>query len=326
MKNSKKRKILEMERQDALGISRKNTSRSVMSVKAYQIVRLSLVVLTPLVYFLCSPFLIVVLLLWIVLLFVSRSIEKKYNDGLKKDLQTKLPKTDSTLCIILIVIVAISVAVSSFSMTSRASKFEGMNSEQLQEIVGDFKFDESEFVIMQIVNKIKDIGSLTTGTRWLFQSERNFMGGPGGGPSNMEGFKPPSGSPPEGFTPPSGKPDMGEMLSNMPFSMVFSSIMKAVCTAGLVVICIVAVLSVIKVKKMNIDERELSAKEKERLIKKEEARLKKLAEGKNFVSLQKTDYTELEKELLSDLSFLFELDINQDLDSDIELIEEDSDE
>ncbi len=309
MKNSKKRKIREMERQDALGISRKKTSRAIMSVKAYQIVRLCLIIATPLVYFLCSPFLIVLLVPWIFLLFVARSIERNYNAGLKKDLQTKLPKTDSVLCIVLVFVVLLSVVVSSVSTTSKGSMFEGMNDAQLEEVIGDFKFDESKFVWMRVVSTLKDIGSLTTGTRWLFQSERGFRGGPGGGMDkmNMEGF-----TPPEGMSPPSGKPDMSEMLSNMPFTMVFSSVMKAVCTAGLVLVCIVALVAIFKVKKLNIDDRELTEKERIRLLKKEEARLKKLAEGRNLISMQKTDYEELEKELLADLAFLFELEIGDE--------------
>ncbi len=304
MKNSKRKQLREMERQDALGISRKKSSRAVMTVRTFQILRLCLVIATPLVYFLCSPFLILLLFAWIGLLFISRSIEKKYNEGLKKELQTKLPKTDSVLCIVLVAIVLISVLVSSVSTTSKGSMFEGMTDSELEDVVDDFKFDDSKFIGMKIVSTLKDIGSLTTGTRWLFQSERSFRGGPGGGfPSGMEGM-----SPPADFTPPSGKPDMGDMLSNMPFTMVFQSIMQAVCTGGLVIICLVAILSIRKIKKLNIDDRELSEKEKLRRMKREEARLKKEAEGKNYISMQKADFSALEQEILSDLAFLFDLE------------------
>ncbi len=295
MKNSKKRVIKQMEKQDALGISRR-TSKRTMSPKTYFFVRSCLIIAIPAVYFLCSPFLIVVMALWILLLRATVNIEKNYNSGLKKDLCTKLPKTDSVLCIVLVLLVLISAVVSSVSMTSKGSMFEGMNSSQIEGALKE-DFDAVKFTLMRIFSKIKEFGSLTTGTRWLFLSERVFIGGVGGG---MQG-----GSPPPDMGAPGGG-DISDMLSNMPFSMLFQSIIKAVCTALLAVICIVGIISSVKIKKLNLSEGELTEKEMIRAMKREEERRRKEREKNNYYSMKKTDYSQLEREVLSDLAFLFE--------------------
>ena len=115
------------------------------------------------------------------------------------------------------------------------------------------KFDEDEITWRRISNAIKNVTTLSTGTRYLFQEERAFRGGrgPGGG---MPDFKPP-----EGFTPPTGMPegmgkppDMTQILENIPFSIVFESIIKAVNTGMIFIVCIAGVTSLIKLKKLDI--------------------------------------------------------------------------
>ncbi len=321
MKDSKRKEIQRKEVEDALGIKRGVHTKPIISFKVYRIIRICLLAALPVVYFLCSPFIIVVLLAWIVLLFITRSLEKNYNAGLKKDLCTKLPKTDSVLCILLILLVAISVTVSSVSTTTRKTPFDGMTSEQLQEKLEDFDFDDSEFVWIQVKSKLKDIGSAMTGTRWLFQEERGFRGGPGGGSFGGFGGKPDMGDfePPEGMQPPTGgKPDMSEMLSNMPFSMVFQSIVKAVSTGMLIAIIAVGILSLRKMSKLDLSDEELTEKQRKKRRLQEEKRLAEENAKKNFFSMEKANFSEIEKELLADLAFLFEPDEEQ--------IEQDSEE
>ncbi len=306
MKDSKRKEIRRKEVEDALGIKRGVNTKPLISFKAYRIIRICLIAALPVVYFLCSPFIIAVLLAWIVLLFITRSLEKNYNAGLKKDLCTKLPKTDSVLCILLILLVGVSVTISSVSTTSRGTPFDGMTSEQMQERLDDFDFDDSKFVWMRIENKLKDIGSVMTGTRWLFQEERSFRGGPGGG---FGGGGKGDFEPPEGMEPPSGgKPDMNEMLSNMPFSMVFQSIVKAVSTGILIAILIVGILSLRKMSKLHLSDEELTEKQRKKRRLQEEKRLAEENAKKNFFSVEKANFAEIEKELLADLAFLFEPD------------------
>lgn len=250
MKNSDRKRIHRMEIEDDLGIKRRKKKKFVLPIKVYKIIKLCLIIAIPVVYFLCSPLLILVMLAYIGLLIVTHSIEKEYNKGLKKDLRTALPKTDSILCILVVVIAVVCVAVSSFSTTQRVSPFEGMTETEIEETIELPKFDKGDMVWRKIESGIKDVATLSTGTRYLFQSEKTFGRGkgPGGGMEGME--------PPEGFTPPSGgmgePPDMNKMLQDMPFSMVFESIIKAVNTGMIVIVCIVGVASLRRLKKLDI--------------------------------------------------------------------------
>ena len=249
MKNSKRKLIHRMEVEDDLGIKRVKRTKFVLPLKAYMIIKICLIASLPLVYFLFSPLLIVVVLAYIALLFITNSIEKEYNKGLKKDLRTALPKADSILCILLVLITVVCVTVSSVSTTKKNSMFEGMNSSQIENIIGG-EISESEIKWRKVENTLKSVFTLSTGTRYLFQSERVFGGGrgPGGG---MPDF-----TPPEGFTPPSGNmgppPDMNNMLQNMPFSMVFESIIKAINTGMIFLVCLVGAVSLWKLKKLEI--------------------------------------------------------------------------
>ncbi len=308
MRNSKRKEIQRKEVEDALGIKRGRNTKPKISFKVYRIIRICLIVALPIVYFLCSPFIIVVLLAWIALLFITRSLEKNYNAGLKKELCTKLPRADSVLCLLLVLLVGISVAVSSISTTEK-TPFDGMTSVELQEKLDKFDFDESDLTWARIESKLKDIGSAMTGTRWLFEEEKAFRGGPFGGGFGGFGGKPDMGDfqPPEGMEPPTGgRPDMNKMLSDMPFSMVFQSIMKAVCTGGLIAIVLAGVLALRKMKKLRLSDEELTEKQRRKRRLQEEKRLAEENAKKNFFSIEKANFSEIEKELLADLAFLFE--------------------
>ena len=249
MRASDKKKIYRMEVEDDLGIKRGVKAKFVIPIKLYKLIKLCLIIAIPVAYFICSPLLILVVLAYFGMIFVTNGVEKNLNQGLRKDLHVHLPKTDSVLCILLVVITIAGTVVSSVSTTQKKSMFEGMNSTQLEEVLGK-DFDDSKFTSMRIWNKVKDVGTLLTGTRYLFQEERGFRGGIGG--FRPEGFEPQEGGPPDGFEPPSGDfspPDMNEMLSNMPFSIIFQSIIKAVDTGMLVVIVLCGLTSFRKIKK-----------------------------------------------------------------------------
>ena len=241
MKNSKKDLIRRMEVEDDLGIRRGAKKRFVVPDKVYIIIKICLIAALPAVYFLCSPLLAVVVLAYFGLIVVTNNIEKNFNLGLKKDLHIRLPKTDSLLCLLLVIITAVGVTVSSVSMTQRASMFEGFDDSQLEEVIDDADFSSADFVWMQVWTQVKDFGTLMTGTRYLFEEQRGF-GGFGG----------PGGEPPEGFTPPSDAdlPDMSEILDGMPFSIIFESVVKAVDTGLIVVICVCGLFSVRKFRKL----------------------------------------------------------------------------
>ena len=238
MKNSKRDLIQRMEVEDDLGIKRGTKKTLVVPNKVYILIKIILIAAIPVVYFICSPLLVVVVLAYFGLIVITNNIEKNYNLGLKKELHIHLPKTDSLLCLLLVLITVVGVVVSSVSMTQRSSMFEGFDDSQLEDVIDEGDFSSADFVWMQIWTKTKDFGTLMTGTRYFFQEQRGF-GGPGG-------------EPPEGFSPPSGSdmPDMSELLDNMPFSIIFESIIKAVDTGMLVVICLGGLFSIRKFKKL----------------------------------------------------------------------------
>ena len=240
MKNSKRDLIHRMEVEDDLGIKRGAKKRFVVPNKVYILIKIILIAAIPVVYFICSPLLVVVVLAYFGLIVITNNIEKNYNLGLKKELHIHLPKTDSLLCLLLVLITVVGVVVSSVSMTQRSSMFEGFDDSQLEEVIDEGDFSSADFVWMQIWTKTKDFGTLMTGTRYFFQEQRGFGG--------FGGF----GEPPEGFTPPSGSdmPDMSELLDNLPFSIIFESIIKAVDTGMLVVICLCGLFSMRKFKKL----------------------------------------------------------------------------
>ncbi len=248
MRASDKKKIHRMEVEDDLGIKRGIKSKFAISIKTYKLIKLCLIISIPLAYFICSPLLVVVMLAYFGLLFITNGVEKNFNHGLRRDLHVHLPKIDSILCILLVIITIAGTIVSSVSTTQRKSPFEGMNGTQIEESLNDMDFDSTEFKLKRIFNKIKDFGTLMTGTRYFFVSQEGFRGGFGGGGARPEGFEPP-----EGFTPPSGDfkpPDMNNMLNNLPFSMIFQSIIKTVDSLLLLVIALSGLLSFKKIKKV----------------------------------------------------------------------------
>ena len=243
MKHSKKDLIYRMEVEDDLGIKRGVKRRLVLPNKAYILLKLCLIASLPAVYFLCSPLLVLVVLAYFGLVFVTNGIEKNFNLGLKKELRVQLPKTDSLLCLLLVIIAVTGMVVSSVS-GQQGSMFEGFVPDELEEIIEAGDFSSSDFARQQVLTRIRDFGTLMTGTRYLFQEQQTFGGGM---------MAPPDGfDPPEGFEPPSdvSVPDISELLEDLPFSIMFSSIVKAVNSALLVLICVCGLLSIRKFKKL----------------------------------------------------------------------------
>ncbi|MCD7728333.1 MAG: hypothetical protein LUI60_00240 [Clostridia bacterium] len=289
MKNSERKRLRRMEREDEMGISRNKNRKPIMPLKVYKIIKICLIAAIPIVYFMCSPLLIAVMAAWVVLLVITNSLERSYNAGLKKDLQTRFPKTDSILSIMIILLTAVCIIVSQVSSYTQSSDFDGMSSSEISSALKN----SGMMIWFRVENILKDAGSCMTGVRWLFQSEQSLMRS--SGDSTVAEA-------------PGGGGDLSSMLSDMPFSMIFESIIKAVCTALLLVVVILGILSLVKLKKLGISNETISEKERKRRLKMEEERLAKERAKRNYYSVKKTDFTQTEQELLQDLAFLFELD------------------
>lgn len=254
MKNSKRDKIRLMKYQDANGIIRSQKKAMHIPIGLYTFIKIALIAAIPMVYFLYSPLLLVVVIAYIALLILTCLIEKEQNDGLRKDLRIHLSKTDSFLCVLLIIIAVVGCVIGSFSMGQRKSMFEGIDQSQIGQSLQEFDFSSSKLKTQQVENKIKEFMSLMTGTRRLFVAEKTFGRFSGGGKFGGMGSMGGSGmKPPEGFTFPNGKPPkMNDTLQNMPLSTIFKSIVQAVNTALLVVVCFLGVFSLYKMKKFGL--------------------------------------------------------------------------
>ena len=165
MKNSKRDLIRRMEVEDDLGIKRGTKKSLAVPDKVYILIKIILIAAIPVVYFICSPLLVVVVLAYFGLIIITNNIEKNYNLGSKKELHIHLPKTDSLLCLLLVLVTVVGVVVSSVSMTQRSSMFEGFDDSQLEDVIEEGDFSSADFVWMQVWTKAKDFGTLMTGNR-----------------------------------------------------------------------------------------------------------------------------------------------------------------
>ncbi|MCD8372435.1 MAG: hypothetical protein LUD27_03940 [Clostridia bacterium] len=293
MKQSNRDRVRQMEREDELGISRQKNRKPLVSLKVYKILKICLIAAIPVVYFMCSPLLIAVMAGWIVLLVITNSIERSYNAGLKKELRTRFPKTDCILCIIIVALTAICIAVSEISAATHSNNFDGMSGSEISSALKN----TSLMVWHRVESILKNIGSCMTGTRWLFQSEMSLRA---------------SSDDSAVAEAPGGGGDLSSMLSDMPFSMIFESIIKAVCTALLLVVVILGILALVKLKKLGVDDVTLSDKERKRRLKMEEERLAKERAKRNYFSVKKSDFSQAEQDLLADLAFLFDPETEED--------------
>jgi hypothetical protein len=242
-----------MEYEDDQGIVRKKQGKT-LPLKTFKILKLVSIGLFPLVYFLYSPLLILIALAYFLLYFAARSIEKKTNGNLKKEYRIAIPKFDSVLAGIVLVITAAGVLLSLTGGSMRGGMFEaksdseiraemeerGVSSSQINDMLSRMK--NRDIGSSRLVRQLTNAGSLLTGEYVLFQSRSMGGGGRGGG-----NFSPPqSMSPPEGFSPPGGM----ELAGNIPFSMLFQSIAKAINTVLLALVCVAGLITLRMMRKL----------------------------------------------------------------------------
>jgi len=243
MKESKKNKIHRMEVEDDQGISRKKKYKFTIPLKTYRIIKLCLILSIPVVYFIYSPLLILIMVAYFAMYFITRRAEKVMNAGLRKDLHTYLPKFDSILALLIIVLTCVSIGVSAAASKQKSSMFTGMNNSEISDTMDNKDFSKTNFTWFRIKSKIQDVSTLLTGERVFFQSEKRFGKG-GTGPSDF------SGSAPDEDSESHEKPDISEMMQNIPFSMIFQSVLKSVNTVLIFLVSACGVITLIKIRKI----------------------------------------------------------------------------
>ncbi len=241
-----------LEIEDDNCIQKKKKTGFRVSMKTYRRIKLALIIAIPIVYFVYSGLLLFVFAGLSATIVLTNVKEKEFNKGLKKELQSSLPKGDSLLAILVIIISIVSILFSLSTSSQRKSMFQGFNETEIQESIKDFdfEFDKGDMIWREIQNQLRSLGNLSTGERVFFQEARRF---------GMMG----KGMPPDGFEPPAGdmgsmpdmpemKPpkDMSEMMDEIPFSILFSSILKSVNTGLVFLVAGVGVISLVKVRKI----------------------------------------------------------------------------
>ncbi len=235
-----------LEIEDDNCIQKKKKTGFRLSMKTYRTIKLALIIAIPVVYFVYSGLLFFVFAGLGATVVLTNVKEKEFNKGLKKELQSTLPKGDSLLAILVIILSIVSIIFSVSTSSQRKSIFQGFNETEIKASIQDFdfEFDKGDMIWREIQNQLRNLGNLSTGERVFFQETRRFgMMGKGMPP---EGAEPPAdmGNMP---TPPK---DMSEMMDEIPFSILFSSILKSLNTGLVFLVAGVGVITLIKLRKI----------------------------------------------------------------------------
>ncbi len=240
-----------LEIEDDNCIQKKKKTGFRVSMKTYRTIKLVLIIAIPVVYFVYSGLLFFVFAGLAATIVLTNVKEKEFNKGLKKELRSSLPKGDSLLAILVIILSIVSILFSLSTSSQRKSMFQGFNETEIQETIKDFdfEFDKGDMIWREIKNQLRNLGNLSTGERVLFKEARRFGMMGGGMPPN--GAEPPAdmGSMPDM---PEMKPpkDMSEIMDEIPFSILFSSILKSVNTGLVFLVAGVGAITLLKVRKI----------------------------------------------------------------------------
>lgn len=218
---AKNKRIKKMENMDAKGISRKKHKHEI-SFKTFFILKTIGIVLIPIIYFVYSPLLAIVIIYYISLYFLAFLCENSLNKSVIKSNYIRIPKFDSAIALISLVI-------------GLYSSITNLNTR-----VGHF----ANTWYQKIIQTIKNIGSLQTGQRTLFGPGSVFKFGPIDKPDN--------------FVPMGEKPDFKPeefSMDNIPVEFMFSQILSTAVTVLIFSIAVFGIISLIvtylKIKKFN---------------------------------------------------------------------------
>jgi len=236
--STKKRKIREKELQDAQGLSRKKWKFNI-SPKIFFILKLSLVVAIPIFYFIYSPLLVLLMIFYVALFFMAFMTEHQLNKSVIKSNHIHIPKFDSAIALILIVIAFCGVCSSGMNKT-KTGLFDNSTSTEISTIVRNKDFDSlrSSNWWRTFTQSLTNLGTLLTGERSIFGSSKgNFNFGtmepPTDFPSNSDEVPPTQ----------TGRGDRKMSMDDVPVSYMFSSILSSVDTVLIFAVSISGALS-----------------------------------------------------------------------------------
>ncbi len=183
--SSKKKQIQRMEEQDALGISRKKWKHT-LNPNIFILIKLILIALIPITYFLFSPLLILVFIAYIGLFFLARMAEHSMNKSVIRSNHIHISKIDSGIALI-IVIIALCGGFMTATKKNQTSNFKGMANTEFSQMRGEMGFSQikKQMTLNQIKTNLVNIGSLLTGERNLFAKEKSFSFSPSEAPKDF---------------------------------------------------------------------------------------------------------------------------------------------
>lgn len=225
-----KKKVKKLENLDAKGISRKKY-KLVMSPKTFFIMKIVGIISVPVIYFVYSPLLVVSMLYFIGLFFAAIGLEHSLNKSVIRSNHIKIPKYDSAIALVL-------TCVAFFgTVFNTAGTKVGMM---------------ANTVNMTLTKSLNNFGTLLTGVRSVFSSNRQFNFGsmerPEGFIADREGMmdrfegmeRPPQGNF-EGF---SGRPMRMEIdMDNIPVEFMFTQLLSTIATVLLVSVVVFSIIS-----------------------------------------------------------------------------------
>ncbi len=228
--------IRKLEKMDAQGISRKKWKFTYSPDKFIKI-KAVLVILIPVTYILYSQLLALIMFIYIGLFYLAIATERKMNKSVIKSNHIKIPKYDSAIALVLVVIAFLG---SIFGVSDgRMGRF-------------------SNTLWMKVTSSLRNFGSLLTGKRSLLGGRPVFGFGTAPTPpdgfiantsdmQNMMGDMPPGGG---------GRPEFDVDITNIPIEFMFSQILSTVQTALVFAVMIIGVCSLFltykKMKKFEI--------------------------------------------------------------------------
>ncbi len=244
--------------QDNLGISRKKWKFTI-SPKAFIMIKIALILLIPIFYFVYSPLLILIMSAYVGLFFLSIMAEHSMNKSVVKSNHIHFSKFDSALALIIIVIAFASSVSSVFKQSTNAS-FENFNSTEVSKMVGDRGFKGAKRFAKKSQYKtiFIDFCSLLTGERNIFESEKEISKFNFGTMSPPEDFV----SNPDDVSFPKfdgngkgSRPQPMDIMDNIPIAYVTNSMMSSVSSVLIFSVSIFGAISLIAVyiKKQKMD-------------------------------------------------------------------------
>lgn len=141
MKNSQKDFIRRMQKQDALGISRKKREYLHIDRRLYRTVKIAFAVLIPVMFFLYSPLLILVMLAYFVTVCIFNvNAEKEMNENYRSDCHVKMPRYDLIVTGIVLGVTVVGIVLSEILSRSAGGMLGGFSDDELEDFIGSGKF------------------------------------------------------------------------------------------------------------------------------------------------------------------------------------------